>query len=239
MSLPRCAPQYLAVHWSPVSETASWQHLSSLPAINWQCRHIGRPHMAVGRLLSLVCRRGIDCQNVYITHFLVLLFLAVFWKQSSSQSTSVSSALEVLAMMRYKNPRFTLHYILIGVMCSCVPNTRNEAAAVSRRERASHDVHIVVLLRFGGSAVKCQSPGNCVLAHRYNWIPQRKFTSDNVSVTMNKRWDDVLVKAASNHMDKTDKLSNGWTGHAWCSHHLTGSIWFHQVVYSTSIQNFA
>jgi len=62
-----------------------------LLAINWHCRHIGRPHMAVGRLLTLVCRRGTHCQNVYVTPVLVLLFLAVFWKHSSSQSTSVSS----------------------------------------------------------------------------------------------------------------------------------------------------
>jgi len=48
-----------------------------LPAINWQCRHIGGPHMAVGRLLPLVRRRGTHCQNVMIP-LLVLLFLAVF-----------------------------------------------------------------------------------------------------------------------------------------------------------------
>ena len=37
--------------------------------------------------------------------------LPVFWKDSSSQSTCVSSALEALEMMHYRNPRFTLHYI--------------------------------------------------------------------------------------------------------------------------------
>jgi len=67
--------------------------------------------MAVGRLLSLVRRRGTHCQNVYVTSVVVLLFLAVFSKHSFSQSTGVSSALEALAMMRYINPRFTLHYI--------------------------------------------------------------------------------------------------------------------------------
>jgi len=86
-----------------------------LPAINWQCRHIGGPHMAVRHLLSLVRRRGTHCQNVYAIPLLVLLFLAVFWKHSSSQSTSVSSALEALAMMRCINLRFTLHYITSAV----------------------------------------------------------------------------------------------------------------------------
>ena len=43
---------------------------------------------------------------------LVLLSLAVFWKHSSSQSTSVSSALEALTMTRYINLRFTLHLTL-------------------------------------------------------------------------------------------------------------------------------
>jgi len=81
-----------------------------LPAINWQCRHIGGPHIVVGRLLWLVGRRGTHCQNVYVIPLLVLLFLPVFWKHSSSQSTSVSSALEALAMMHYINLRFTLHY---------------------------------------------------------------------------------------------------------------------------------
>jgi len=37
--------------------------------------------------------------------------LAVFSKDSFSQSTSVSSALEALAMMRYINLCFTLCYI--------------------------------------------------------------------------------------------------------------------------------
>jgi len=68
--------------------------------------------MAVGRLLSLVRRRGTHCQNVYVTPLLlVLLFLTVFSKHSFSRSISVSSALEALATMRYINPRFTLHYI--------------------------------------------------------------------------------------------------------------------------------
>jgi len=46
---------------------------------------------------------------------LVLLFLPVFWKHSSSQSISVSSALEALVTMRYIDLRFrpTLHYITL------------------------------------------------------------------------------------------------------------------------------
>jgi len=89
-----------------------------LPAINWQCRLIGGPHMAVWRLLSLVRRCGTHCQNVYVIPLLVLLFLPVFWKHFSSQSTSVSSALEALAMMHYINLRFTLHYMHEFVMCT-------------------------------------------------------------------------------------------------------------------------
>jgi len=81
-----------------------------LPAINWRCRHIGGPHMAVVHSLSLVRRRGTHCQNVYVIPLLVLLFLPMFWKHSSSQSTSVSSALEALAIMRYINLHFTLQY---------------------------------------------------------------------------------------------------------------------------------
>jgi len=87
-----------------------------LPAINWQCRHIGGPHMVVGRSLLLVRRRGTHCQNVYVILLLVLLFLSVFWKHSSAQSTSVSSALEALAIMRYINLRFTLDYITLSVI---------------------------------------------------------------------------------------------------------------------------
>jgi len=85
-----------------------------LMAINWQCRHIVGPHMAVGRLLSLVRRCGTYWQNVYVIPLLVPLFLAIFWKHSSSQSTSVSGALEALAMVHYINInlRFTLHYIM-------------------------------------------------------------------------------------------------------------------------------
>jgi len=61
--------------------------------------------------LSLARRRGTHCQNVYVTPPLVLVFLVVFLKPFFSQSTSVFSALEALvAMMRYINLRFTLHY---------------------------------------------------------------------------------------------------------------------------------
>jgi len=104
------ASQYLAVHWSSLSP-----HHDSifvrLPAIIWQCRHIGGPHMVVGHLLLLVRRCGTHCQNVYVIPLLVLLFLAIFWEHSSSQSTSVSSSLEALTMMHYINPHFILHYI--------------------------------------------------------------------------------------------------------------------------------
>jgi len=103
-----------SIWWYIGHQSPQWPHHDSifvqLPAINWQCRHIGRPHMAVGHLLSLVRRCGTRCQNVYMIPLLVLLFLSVFWKHSSSQSTTVSSALEALAMMRYRNLRFTLHY---------------------------------------------------------------------------------------------------------------------------------
>ena len=75
------ASQNLLVYRSPVSETASRQHLRSA------------------------------ARNVYVIPLLFLLFLPVFWKHSSSQSTSVSSALQALEMMRYINLRFTLHYI--------------------------------------------------------------------------------------------------------------------------------
>ena len=82
-----------------------------LPSINWQCRHIGGLHTAVGRLLSLARRRGTHCQNVYVTTPLALLFFGRLLKTFFSPSTSVFSALDALAMMRYINLRFTLHYI--------------------------------------------------------------------------------------------------------------------------------
>jgi len=47
------------------------------PAINWQCRYISGSHTADGRLLSLTRRRGIHCQNAYVTPLLVFLLLAV------------------------------------------------------------------------------------------------------------------------------------------------------------------
>jgi len=104
------APQYLAVHWSPVSETASRQHLSLAASHQLTVPpHWRSTCMAVGHLLSLVRRRGTHCQNVYVIPLLVLLFLPISWKHSSSQSTSVSSTLEALAIMRYVNLRFTLH----------------------------------------------------------------------------------------------------------------------------------
>ena len=71
------APQYLAVHWSPVSETASRQHLRSA-ASHQVAVPPHRRTMSVGRLLSLVRRRGTHCQDVYVIPLLVLLFLPVF-----------------------------------------------------------------------------------------------------------------------------------------------------------------
>jgi len=51
--------------------------------------------------------RGTHCRHVCATLLTVLLFLAVFLKHLSFQSTSVYSALEALANMRYVNRRFT------------------------------------------------------------------------------------------------------------------------------------
>jgi len=45
--------------------------------------------MVVGRSLSPVRRRGTRCRNVYMTLPTALMFLAVFSKHSSSQSTNV------------------------------------------------------------------------------------------------------------------------------------------------------
>ena len=114
------APQYLVVHWAPVSERLHHDSIfCQLPVINWQCRCISRSHRptAVGHLLSLARQRGTHCQNVYVTARIVLLFLAIFSKHSFSQSTSVSSALEALAMMRYINLRFTLRCQSTGWCC--------------------------------------------------------------------------------------------------------------------------
>jgi len=55
--------------------------------MNCQCRHIGGPHTAVRRLLSLAHRHGTCWQHVYVTPPLVLLFLAIFTKHSFSQTT--------------------------------------------------------------------------------------------------------------------------------------------------------
>ena len=121
MMVRRCqdgtAPQYLAVHWSPVFETASWQHLHSAASRQLTVP----PHMVIGRLLLLVRRRGTHCQNIYMIPLLVLLFFCYLSVLLSSENvpllkcTSVSSALEALAMMRlrYINLRFTLHYIIV------------------------------------------------------------------------------------------------------------------------------
>ena len=87
MMMRRCqdgtAPQYLTAHCTPVSETASRQHLRlaashqlTVPphvAVIFTC-------MVVGRLLSPARRRGTRCRNVYAT-ITVLLFLVVFFKR--------------------------------------------------------------------------------------------------------------------------------------------------------------
>jgi len=123
-----------------------------LPAINWQCRHIGGPHMAVGHLLSLVRRCGTHCQNVYV---IPLLVLPVFWKQSSSQSTSVSSALKALAMMRYINLRFTLHYIT-----DRTKRTTDRQHRANRFTNCRPKTHLVPSLfcRADGSSLKTRIP---------------------------------------------------------------------------------
>ena len=72
------ALQCLAVHWAPVSVTASWHHLRSSAGHQLTYTSSGS-HMVVGRLLSSARRRGTHCRNA-------LLFLAVHSKHSSSQS---------------------------------------------------------------------------------------------------------------------------------------------------------
>jgi len=112
LSLTNCIKcwmrQYLAAQWA--HHSLRLRHDSvfvRLPAINWQFCHIDGSHMVVGHSLSPVCRRGTHCRNVYMTLPTAFLFLAVFSKHYSFQSTNV----EILARMHYVNPRFTLHYI--------------------------------------------------------------------------------------------------------------------------------
>ena len=114
MMMRRCQdgtpPQYLAVHWAPVSETASWRHLRSAAShqltvpLHRRITYGGRAFAVAGPSTwnSLPqCLRDPSHSTA---------FLAVFSKHSFSQSTSVSSTLEALAMTRYINLRFTLHY---------------------------------------------------------------------------------------------------------------------------------
>ena len=96
---------YLGYQTTSVCPTILYGHL------NHREGHRQITHTAVWRLLSPARRRGTHCQNVYVSLPLVLLFLSVFSSHSSSQSTSVSSALEALAMVRYISLRFTLHYV--------------------------------------------------------------------------------------------------------------------------------
>ena len=76
--------------------------------------------MAVRHLLSLVRRRGIHCQNIYVTPPLILLFLAIFSQRSFSQSTNVSRTLEALVVMHYIN----LRCIVID-QATCAPMLSN------------------------------------------------------------------------------------------------------------------
>jgi len=80
-----------------------------LPAIKWQFCDIDGLHMVVRHSLSLVCRRGTHCRNIYATILRVLLFSIIFF----SQSTNVYSASEALARMQYINWHFTLHYCVL------------------------------------------------------------------------------------------------------------------------------
>jgi len=87
---------------------------AQLPAISWQFRHIGGPHTEVRHSLLQACQCGARFQNVCMTLLIVFVFLAVLSKHFFSQSTSVFSTLEALALMHYINLRFTLHYIWVG-----------------------------------------------------------------------------------------------------------------------------
>ena len=64
------------------------------------------------RLSHLQCVRLI-MKKFYINLTTALLFMAIFLQHSSSQSTSVSSTLEALAMLCHINSRFILHYIML------------------------------------------------------------------------------------------------------------------------------
>ena len=119
MMMRRCqdgtAPQYLAVHWSPVSETASRQHLRSAASHQLTVP----PHQRTtygGRAFAVAGPSTWNSLPKRLHHpSSSSAVLPIFWKHSSSQSTSVSSALEALAMMRCINLRFTLHYITVSV----------------------------------------------------------------------------------------------------------------------------
>ena len=66
---------------------------------------------------GICCCRSIDVEltvgNVYVTLPTALLFLAVFSKHSSSQSTNVCSTLEALVRMCY------LNHVTLHIFCSC------------------------------------------------------------------------------------------------------------------------
>ena len=105
MMVRRCeggtAPEYLAAHLAPVSETAQRQHLRS--ATSHQLRV--QPHRRTtyrGRAFAVA---GLSTWN---------LLPKCLRDPSHSISVfgSVFSALEALALMRYINLRFTLHYCI-------------------------------------------------------------------------------------------------------------------------------
>ena len=119
MMIRRCqdgtAPQYLAVHWSPVSEAASRQHLRSAASHQLTVP----PHRRTTYGSQAFSVAGPSMQNSLPKRLCdpssSSTALAVFWKHSSSPSTSVTSALEALAMMRYIN--YVLHYITLHYLC--------------------------------------------------------------------------------------------------------------------------
>ena len=98
------APQYLVVHWAPVSETASRQHLRSAASHQLTVR----PHRRITYSAQAFAVAGSSTWNslpkrLRDPYFSISVF-ALFSRHSSSQSTSVSSALEALAVMCYINP---------------------------------------------------------------------------------------------------------------------------------------
>jgi len=121
----RHLPYHTIPWWCADARTALllsiWQHtghqslrlhhdsiFARLSAINWQFCHIGGLHTVVRRSLSSVRLRGTHCWNVYYATLLTaLLFLAVFSKHSSSQSTIQGFGEDALCKLTFY---ITLHY---------------------------------------------------------------------------------------------------------------------------------